>query len=302
MIQTIHIQDRFFSGAQKMRREFETRFADPRQAGPERFVWDYWNVEGQYSLMRTPAARFFEPKLLRSFYEKLLTFGREQLGCAGISPPWISYYIDGCYQGFHSDVPHGPWAYVFSLTPWKAREFRGGETVLLRPEVLDFWNEFKPGRDIERDELELRIPAEFNRLTVFDPRIPHRVERVTGVRDPLQARLVVHGWFTEPQPFIEGALSRSQFQKGIEPLLQAVAQHSGTNSKGVHGTLCIRFQVAPNGRPGTARVLTENLKGGGMSGLKQREQILNAVAETLKKLQFPRSKGRTKVTLPLLFR
>lgn len=285
-----------------MRREFETRFRDPRKAGPERFVWDYWNIEGQYSLMRTPAARFFEPKLLQNFYERLLRFGREKLGCAGISPPWVSYYIDGCYQGFHADVPHGPWAYVFSLTPWKTRKFQGGETVLLRPEVLDYWNEFTPGRDIERHELELRVPAEFNRLTVFDPRIPHRVEQVTGVRDPLQARLVVHGWFTEPQPFIEGPLSRVQLQKGIAPLLRQVGALASGPARGLHGTLCIRFNVSPAGRPGPVQVLTENLRGGGLEGPHQRQITLETVASRIEDLRFPRSRGRTRVTLPLQFR
>ena len=44
----------------------------------------------------------------------------------------------------------------------------------------------------------------FNRLTVFDGRYPHGVRPVEGTRDPLKARLVLHGWFTEPTPFFEG--------------------------------------------------------------------------------------------------
>ncbi len=300
MIETFHFQDRFFPGATRMRREFDQRFADPKHAGPERFVWDYWNIEGQYSLQRTPAARFFKAPLLKSFYERLLTFGREKLGCAGISPPWLSYYIDGCYQGFHADVPHGPWAYVFSLTPWKNRKFSGGETILLKPEVLDYWNELEPGRDVERDQIEQRIAPEFNRLTVFDPRIPHRVERVSGVRDPREARLVIHGWFTEPQPFIEGALTRAQFSRGIEPLLAGLAGVSANELNGVHGTLCIRFSVQPSGKAGAIHVLTENLKGGG--GLEARRYALKFVARTLQELRFAKTKGKTRVTLPLQFR
>ena len=47
----------------------------------------------------------------------------------------------------------------------------------------------------------------FNRLTVFDPRLPHGVRPVEGVRDPRQARLVLHGWFADPEPFFTGAIT-----------------------------------------------------------------------------------------------
>ncbi len=300
MIQTHSIQDGFFSGAKAMRREFERRFENPHRGSADRFVWDYWNVEGQYSLMRTPAARFFTQKLIRSFYERLLTFGRERLGCAGISPPWLSYYVDGCYQDFHADVPHGPWAYVFSLTPWQERQFQGGETLLLRPEVLDYWRTFTTGKGVERDEILQRIPAEFNRLTVFDPRIPHGVARVSGVRDPLQARLVVHGWFTEPQPFIEGALTRAQFKRGFAQF-DARLRELTRELDEVHGTLCLRFKVRADGGMTPPQVLTENIRA--MSGdAETRNQLLEAVQEVLASVKFPRSKGVTRVTLPLLLR
>ena len=54
------------------------------------------------------------------------------------------------------------------------------------------------------------IEPKFDRLTVFDPRLPHGVRRVSGTTDPLQARLVLHGWFTDPQPFAEGLCPISQ--------------------------------------------------------------------------------------------
>jgi len=48
------------------------------------------------------------------------------------------------------------------------------------------------------------VQPQFNRLTVFDGRYPHGVRPVEGTRDPLKARLVLHGWFTEPTPFFDG--------------------------------------------------------------------------------------------------
>jgi len=69
-------------------------------------------------------------------------WGRATLGCHDVSPPWLSLYVEGCRQELHGDLPHGPWAFVFSLTNWRQRTFRGGETLLVRDEVLDFWHDF----------------------------------------------------------------------------------------------------------------------------------------------------------------
>ena len=55
-------------------------------------------------------------------------FGEDRLGCSRVSEPWLSFYVDGCRQELHADVPQGPWAFVFSLTRWDERPFEGGET------------------------------------------------------------------------------------------------------------------------------------------------------------------------------
>lgn len=46
---------------------------------------------------------------------------------------------------------------------------------------------------LELQHLVTRVPAPFNRLTVFDPRFPHGVRQVHGTRDPRKGRLVLHG-------------------------------------------------------------------------------------------------------------
>lgn len=50
------------------------------------------------------------------------------------------------------------------------------------------------------------IEPQFNRLSLFDPRVPHGVVPVHGVHDPREARIVLHGWFAEPEPYFEGVL------------------------------------------------------------------------------------------------
>lgn len=66
--------------------------------------------------MRTPAETYFGPEGFEQLLEALTKFGQEKLGCTAISPPWLSVYVDGCEQRYHTDSWHGPWAFVLSLT------------------------------------------------------------------------------------------------------------------------------------------------------------------------------------------
>jgi hypothetical protein len=43
------------AAAEQLRAVFDDRFRDPRNTQPERFLWDYWFVPGQYCLVRTQA-------------------------------------------------------------------------------------------------------------------------------------------------------------------------------------------------------------------------------------------------------
>lgn len=172
----------FFEGADELRATFDEYFADPRQAHPMRFVWDYWHVPDQYTLHRTQAADYFEPASFEALTAALTTYGQQELGCRDISPPWLSYYVDGCEQLLHADVPQGPFAYVLSLTLWDERRFTGGHTQILQPWVLDYWRDFDSSTGLERSDLMLDVPANFNQLTVFDARLPHGVRCVEGVR------------------------------------------------------------------------------------------------------------------------
>ena len=70
-----------------------------------------------------------------------------------------------------------------------------------------------------------RVPAKFNQLLVFDPAISHGVKQVRGIRDPKEARLVLHGWFVQPRVFWKGPLrvyvqhnQWDQLEKGIREI------------------------------------------------------------------------------------
>src|SRR3989344_4885962 len=207
-----------------MRRHYDGLFGDARAVTGERFVWDYGHVPGRYTHLRTPAYDFFPRGLYEDFHNQLVWWGRRTLGCHDVTPAWLGCYVDGCEQRLHADLPHGPWAFVFSLTPWSTRDFTGGETILLRETTLDYWANLGKSRGLEEDGVVREVAPRFNRLLVFDPRIPHGVRRVEGVKDVARGRLVVHGWFTNPRPFIEGPLPKAALQDEVDRLTHGFGQ------------------------------------------------------------------------------
>jgi hypothetical protein len=293
----ILIEDQFYSGAAKMRGYFDQQFANPKKTDSKRFVWDYWHVPDQYTLVRTPAYHYFPQKMYMDFHKSLLMWGRRTLGCWDISPPWLSYYVDGCKQELHSDVPHGPWAYVFSLTPWKNRKFSGGETLILKPEVLSYWRNFGSNQDRELESFIDRVPALMNRLVVFDPRFPHSVTEVRGTHDPREARLVIHGWFMEPKTYIEGPLPAQSTEKILNVAFDRL-QERLSHTEAVQGTVSLQLQVAGNGQVRKVKFATNTLLtlDGEAPTLLNRE-ILKIYSD----LQFSRARKGTLMTIPLIF-
>lgn len=293
------VKDKFFSEAKNLRKVFEDRFKDPRKTNGDRFVWDYWYVQNQYQLVRTPAYHYFPEKMFKGFEDALVKWGRETLGCHSITPPWLSYYVDGCHQGMHSDVPHGPWAYVFSLTP-KIRKFKGGETLILRPDVLNYWQNFADDKDREADSFLEKITAEFNRLIVFDPRFPHGVTEVEGTRDPMEARLVIHGWFVEPRPYVVGPLSTTQVQVALDDFLYQLGEFLPELGD-VHGTISLRAKISASGVVSKIDVLTNTVVA--VKAIEQANHVLvKFLLMTLKQLKFPKKTKDSVVVIPLLFK
>ena len=291
----ILIEDQFSSKAKDLRHFYDRAFANPRATDSKRFVWDYWHVPDQYTLVRTPAYHYFPQKLYMSFHKELVMWGRNNLGCWDISPPWLSYYVDGCKQEFHSDVPHGPWAYVYSLTVGK--NFTGGETKILKPEVLSYWNSFRRQDHHELEQLVDHIPAKFNRLTVFDPRYPHGVTEVRGTQDPRQARLVIHGWFMEPKTYIEGTIPAARAEKKLNETFSVLSELLA-HFEPAQGTVSLRLMIGSNGRVRDIKFMTNTL-------LTRQGEVPTELNRSILKLyrlvEFPTSRGTTRMTIPLIF-
>ena len=292
MARDLVIVDRFAPEALALRRVFDDRFAEPRRARGDRFVWDWWHVPGQYTHLRTPAWTYFPRALYQQFHRRLVAWGRAHLGCHDISPPWLSCYVDGCRQELHGDLPHGPWAFVYSLT--RGRAFAGGETLLLRDRVLDYWHDFASVTGVEEAELLRAIPPRFGRLVVFDPRIPHGVRTVTGTRDPREGRLVIHGWFVQPRPFVTGPLA-------VRTLATRVAELGGeVGGLAVAGLLSLAFTVDRAGRARGVRVLSDTTRVA-RADERARVRMIRRIATAIAGWTFGRQRGPSAVTLPIVF-
>jgi len=292
-------EQKFFKKANELDRWFQDQFKDSRNAHPKRFVWDYWHVPNQYTFLRTPAFHYFPKNIYQELHESLVQWGRQNLGCHTISPPWLSVYVEGCSQELHGDLPHGPWAFVYSLTDWKNRIFKGGETRLLRTEILDHWNSRLSERGMEKDDVFQEIAPLFNQLLVFDPRIPHGVKEVRGVSNPAQGRIVIHGWFIEPRPFITGSLTAKMVQSWID-------QHSLKIQNLIEpypllqGVLTFHLQVDSSGQITQIKTMPSTLRSGNGS-----IPVALRLSTQLRKLftshPLPRSRSKSEITLPLIF-
>ena len=298
---SVRVVSELASYARPLRATFDERFADPRSTRGDRFQWDYWHVPDQYTALRTPAWTYFPPAAYRRFHQALVQWGRRVLGCHDVSPPWLSLYVDGCGQRLHGDLPHGPWAFVYSLTDWQARQFVGGETLMLRDQVLDYWSTFAGGmaeRSVEEPDVVRAIEPTFGRLTVFDPRIPHGVRTVRGTQDPRHGRLVINGWFVQPRPFISGPLSTKSLAARLDDL-GSVIEGAGIDVP-VTGLVSFGFDVAADGATSKVRVLSDTTRVPAADEA-VRLRLVRALAKAVRSWNFGKQRGASTVTLPIVF-
>lgn len=287
------VVDSFYDRAADLRAQFDERQGDVRSTRRDRFVWDYWHVPGQYTLLRTPAWEYFAKPAYERFHRALVAWGRRTLGCHDISPPWLSLYVDGCEQQLHGDLPHGPFAFVFSLS---RGPFRGGETMILRDETLDYWRDFASVRSVEEPQLVHAIAPRFNRLVCFDPKLPHGVRRVDGPRDPREGRLVIHGWFVAPRPFITGALRAAQVSARLGDVDELLAR----STLALAGVLTFHIAVSEAGRVSRVTILSDTTRVPSHEEAVRRA-LVNQLRALMRRWVFGKGRGERSITLPLVF-
>jgi hypothetical protein len=278
-----------------MRRQINGHFAEPhRHTPPSHQVWNYWHVPGLYTYLRTLPEKLIERALVERFVQALTVWAQYMLGLGHVTWPYLSLYVDGCEQKLHNDSTNGRFGFVYSLS-WDERKTVGGETIVLREGDLFRDN---MGRASAGSGLLDLIEPKFNRLTLFDDRMPHGVQRVDGSMNPLEGRFVLHGHISESGPMADGpldavAVTRAVYER-LGPLLSDVQAMPILH----HGPLVLRLAIEPSGEVSRIDRLVDRLAraDGNSAGV-----LVGQVIQLIRNMQFPTATEATEATVPLLF-
>src|SRR4051794_28587046 len=294
------VRDRFvvvdgfmpIENAASMREDIDAHFAEPGQHKADTHqVWNYWHVPGSYTYLRTTPEKVIARDKVERFVAGLRDWTARNLGLAGVSWPYLSLYVPGCLQGLHNDSTNGRLGYVYSLTT-DDRRTQGGETLLMHERDLfrSSLNSAAAGTDL----FDLVEPR-FNRLTLFDDRIPHAVQRVDGPMDPREGRFVLHGHISEAGVTAQGTLPPDAIQNEIVGLL---GQLRGMFAGQVHGPFVVSVEIGAGGQLTQMRPIVDRLASANGADL---ELVRRAIAERLQAIRFPAADGPTRANIPLVF-
>jgi hypothetical protein len=247
------VVDGFFADARAMRRELDRRLADRTSPfDPARFVWEHWHVPGQFSQLRTPARSFFSAPLTLAFEGRLLRWAKASLGVSRLGgPPWLSAITDGGFQGVHRDSPNGQLAFSYGLATGR---FAGGETLLARDELLDYFRSGSHAEDTADTPLFDEVRPRFDRLVVFDSRLPHAVRAVEGPRRTRDGRIAIQGWLAAAGCVVDGAYAPDEATRAANLALARAG-----DVRGVEGLLAVRLETGKDGRVKRALPLASTL-------------------------------------------
>ena len=120
---------------------------------------------------------------------------------------------------------------------------------------------------------------------------------------PLEGRLVLHGWFTAPEPFFSGALAEEAATPALNALLGPLYAELAALAP-VVGVVTLRLAVAADGRvrdlEWLANTLVARPQGGG-DPCEAVEATLATIAEHCFAARFPPAPGGSELTLPFVF-
>jgi hypothetical protein len=160
-------------------------------------------------------------------------------------------------------------------------------------------------------------PTPLGRCIAFDPRVPHGVNRVTGTQDPRKGRIVVHGWFNEPEtcwfgPWDEKINHLERLDLASQPLVEIL----GTGEIGrVMGYLAVRLEVDADGSVEEVVAVCDTLQADwddfrGIIGYNEEDQpvmedavsdVRLTISEALKEVDFGEGDEGRAVVVPFLF-
>jgi hypothetical protein len=274
-----------------MREDIDAHFSNPSEHLPNTHqIWNYWHVPGSYTYLRTTPEKVIALAKIEAFVTTLRNWAALNLGLAGVTWPYLSLYVPGCVQGLHNDSTNGRLGYVYSLT-CNDRRTIGGETVVFQDRDLFRSNLDRAAAGTGLFDL---VEPRFNRLTLFDDRLPHAVQRVDGSMDPKEGRFVLHGHISEAGVVAQGPLDASAIQ-GL--VADVVADLTGA-AKGVHGPLIISLEVGGSGEVQRAWPIFDRLASNSDADL---DAVRKMAIERLSAIGFPAASSATKANVPLIF-
>jgi hypothetical protein len=289
--------------AKALRADIDAHFSAPNNHQPSTHqVWNYWYVPELYTYLRTTPEKVIERGRVESFMRALGTWSVEALGIADISWPYLSLYVCNCVQEIHNDSKNGRFGFVYSLTN-DDRRTDGGETIILNDGDLfrRNLNTANAGRGFYA-----AIEPRFNRLLVFDDRMPHAVSRLEGSMDPREGRFVLHGHIGllghhgERDSIVVGALHDQQVRPVVQTAMLGFRENAFARSRLYHGPLILRLQVGPQGVVVSCRILVDRVISVDVSNVEW-PRLRMALLRCFEGLKFPPADGPTTITQPILF-
>lgn len=283
--------------AETMRKDIDAHFDNPQKHSVATHqIWNYWFVPELYTYLRTSPEKIIRGESLEDFMRTLRRWSLVTLGMANVTSPYLSLYVPGCGQGWHNDAIGGRFAFVYSLTR-DERHTTGGETLIMREGDPVRSNMTQPAAG--RSFYEAVVPR-FNRLVVFDDRLPHAVARVDGVMDPVEGRLVLHGHMSEAGMAVAGALPPKRVNELIVAALRTFATQATARVGLYHGPLVLRLSIDQAGAVESCDIMLDrviHLDHGHVEW----EPLRTQVVRLLCKLRFPPAAGETTVIYPIVF-
>jgi hypothetical protein len=285
------------AAAQQMRAAVEAHLGNPYGHVPKTHMdWDYWHVPALYTYLRTLPERVIGPQLTEVFHDRLFKWSTETLGLGAAKASYLSLYVNGCRQNQHNDSTNGRFGFVYSLTK-NSRRTSGGETLIWRE---DDYFETRIHRPCSGADFFQSIEPRFNRLLVFDDRMPHAVQLVEGNMDPLEGRIVIHGHIREAGPIVYGPLPQELVLDIATQLASGYSTDLGNALMFYHGPAAIRFTVQPDGTVVGARLILDRvrrLRGEGRGVQEMLAELINRISN----LRFPVRAEESIITLPFAF-
>jgi hypothetical protein len=292
-IRRYHTEASFFDGADELRAAFDAKFDNPYESPP---AWEYVFVEGLYTHLRGFSRHWFPDALFEAFLNRLKDWCRNTLGLVPTAEPRLHLMVDGCSLSLHSDFHNGAMGYVYSLTRWAQRSFRGGETLLLRDGLPNYKRHQAHGAALHEV-----IPAHFNQLLVFDDRIVHATPRIEGNMDPRQGRIALVGHLRAGAAHVSGPISESDVRVALLACQHSLREQLSRHSD-VQGTISYRLRTLPDGAVESVTPLMDGLvtAATGYESSTAVTAVKECITDTLGRLRLPAATAPSTITLSIL--